>query len=84
MAIRLRWLGPDHPDTATSLLYAGEGAQRMCDDPAAHRYYEQALAIRSRVFGPESPQAAELYTHLSFLLGVLVSLTRRCLTPNAP
>ncbi len=45
LAIYEKALGPDHPDTATSLNNLGGLLQAMGDLAAARPYYERALAI---------------------------------------
>jgi tetratricopeptide (TPR) repeat protein len=60
-------LGPDHPDTATSLnnlayLYQQQG--RYSD---AEPLLRQALSIREHVFGPEHPDTANSLWWLAVL-----------------
>ncbi|MBP1468983.1 tetratricopeptide repeat protein, partial [Candidatus Chloroploca sp. M-50] len=65
LAIRERVLGPEHPDTATSLnnLAGLYGAQGNYD--AARPLYERALDIRERVLGPEHPATARSLNDLA-------------------
>jgi tetratricopeptide (TPR) repeat protein len=69
LAIRERVLGPDHPDTATSLnnlawlLY-----QAQSDLAIARPLYERAVAIRERVLGPDHPDTAQALNDLGVLL----------------
>src|SRR5450755_2576671 len=58
LAIREKVLGPEHPDTATSLnnlawLYREQGQHEQ-----AEPLYQRALAIREKVLGPEHPDTA--------------------------
>ncbi|MBP1468882.1 tetratricopeptide repeat protein, partial [Candidatus Chloroploca sp. M-50] len=67
LAIRERVLGPEHPDTATSLdslavLYHAQGQY-----DAARPLLERALAIRERVLGPEHPDTATSLDSLAVL-----------------
>jgi tetratricopeptide (TPR) repeat protein len=69
LAIREKVLGPEHPDTATSLnnlaflLIAAQG-----DLTQAKPLYERALAIREKVLGPEHPDTAASLNNLATLL----------------
>jgi non-specific serine/threonine protein kinase/serine/threonine-protein kinase len=56
LEIRRRALGPEHPDTLSSMYgqataYDGQGKSAQ-----AEALYSQALAIRRRVLGPEHPE----------------------------
>ncbi|HEY1016908.1 MAG TPA: tetratricopeptide repeat-containing protein [Herpetosiphonaceae bacterium] len=67
LAINERVLGPDHPNTATSLnnlaaLYVATGAYG-----AAQPLYERALAIQERVLGPDHPDTASSLNNLASL-----------------
>jgi tetratricopeptide (TPR) repeat protein len=60
-------LGPEHPDTATSLnnlagLYLEQGRYEE-----AEPLYERALEIRERVLGPEHPDTAMILNNLAEL-----------------
>jgi Flp pilus assembly protein TadD len=48
-------LGPDHPDTATSLNNLGYLLQDMGDLVGARPYYERALLISEAKLGKEHP-----------------------------
>src|SRR5207253_484236 len=68
LAIREKTLGPEHPDTATSLhnlalLLKGQG-----DLVGARALYDRALAIREKVLGPEHPDTAMSLNSLAILL----------------
>jgi serine/threonine protein kinase/tetratricopeptide (TPR) repeat protein/DNA-binding CsgD family transcriptional regulator len=67
LAIRETTLGPEHPDTATTLdslaltyHYQGKYSQ-------AEPLYEQALAIREQSLGPEHPDIATTLYNLTWL-----------------
>jgi tetratricopeptide (TPR) repeat protein len=55
LAIREKALGPEHPDTATSLNNLAWLLQDQGDLAAARPLYERALAIREKALGPEHP-----------------------------
>ena len=56
LAIYEQVLGPEHPDTATSLNNLGFLLQAQGDLGGARPYYERALAIRdNRCWGPSTP-----------------------------
>ena len=55
MAIEERVLGPDHPDTATSLNNLGALPQAKGELAAAQPLYERALAICEQVLGSVTP-----------------------------
>ncbi len=67
LAIRERALGPDHPDTATSLNNLGALLNSMGDLAGARPYYERALAIRERALGPDHPDTARSLNNLAIL-----------------
>lgn len=67
LAIREQVLGPEHPETASSLndlaiLYHHHGQYEQ-----AERLYQRALAIREQVLGPEHPETAESLNNLATL-----------------
>ena len=60
-------LGPEHPDTATTLnnlagLYQAQGAYAQ-----AEPLYKRALAIREKVLGPDHPDTATSLNNLAVL-----------------
>jgi tetratricopeptide (TPR) repeat protein len=66
LAIREKALGPEHPDTATSLdnlvlMLQGDFA-------GARPLLDRALAIREKALGPEHPDTATSLDNLAFLL----------------
>ena len=60
-------MGPEHPNTATSLnnlalLYEAQGSYAQ-----AEPLYKRALAIREKVLGPEHPDTAQSLNNLAGL-----------------
>jgi hypothetical protein len=55
LAIREKVLGPEHPDTATSLNDLASLLQAAGDLAGARPLYERARAIRGKIVGPEDP-----------------------------
>jgi tetratricopeptide (TPR) repeat protein len=55
LQIRQRVLGPEHPDTATSLNSLAALYQEMKAYAKAEPLYQEALRIRQKVLGPENP-----------------------------
>jgi len=55
LALRERVLGPDHPDTATSLNNLAINHYYQDDLPAAERLMIQALHVRTARLGPDHP-----------------------------
>jgi tetratricopeptide (TPR) repeat protein len=74
LAIREKALGPEHPDTATSLNNLALLLLAQGDLAAARPLYERALAIREKVLGPDHPYTA---TGLNNLAGLLQAILRR-------
>ena len=68
LAIREAVLGPEHPDTATSLNNLGYLLQAQGDLAGAKPYFERALAICEAVLGPEHPDTATSLNNLGALL----------------
>ena len=69
VAIREQVLGPDHPDTATSLNHLAVLLWEQGEPAAARALNERALAIRERVQGPDHPNTAFALNYLGVLLG---------------
>jgi tetratricopeptide (TPR) repeat protein len=69
LAIRERFLGPEHPITASSLNALGVLLDNQ-GDPVARPLLERALAIRDKALGPEHPDVAESLYNLGVLLQV--------------
>ena len=68
LAIREKVLGPEHPDTATSLNNLAFLLQDQGDLAGARPLSERALAIREKVLGPEHPDTATSLNNLASLL----------------
>jgi Tfp pilus assembly protein PilF len=60
-------LGPDHPDTATSLNNLGALLKAMGDLAGARPYYERALAIAEKALGSEHPHTELFRKNLRLL-----------------
>ncbi len=69
-----RLLGPDHPNTASSLNNQGLLLQAMGDLVAARPHLERALAIRENVLGSDHPDTARSLNNLGFLLNAVGDL----------
>jgi tetratricopeptide (TPR) repeat protein len=68
LAIREKALGPEHPDTATSLNNFARLLKEQGDLAAARPLVERALAIREKALGPEHPDTATSLNDLALLL----------------
>jgi tetratricopeptide (TPR) repeat protein len=68
LAIREKVLGPEHPDTATSLNNLAVLVQAQGDLVGARPLLERALAIREKVLGPEHPDTATSLSDLAVLV----------------
>jgi Flp pilus assembly protein TadD len=68
LAIREKVLGPENPDTATSLNNLAFLLHAQGDLSAARPLCERTLAIREKVLGPEHPDTAMALNNLAFLL----------------
>jgi CHAT domain-containing protein/TolA-binding protein len=68
LAIREKVLGPEHPDTATSLNNLAEVLLRKRDYDAAEPLFRRALAIREKVLGADRTETAVSMNDLGFLL----------------
>ena len=68
LAIREQVLGPEHPDTATSLNNLAFLLKDQGDRAAARPLHERALAIREKALGPEHPDTATSLNNLARLL----------------
>jgi tetratricopeptide (TPR) repeat protein len=67
LAIRENVLGPDHPDTATSLNHLAYLLQAQGDLAGAQPRFERALAIREKLLGPDHPDTAQSLDYLALL-----------------
>jgi tetratricopeptide (TPR) repeat protein len=61
-------LGPEPPNTATSLNNLGSLLQAQGDSAGARSYYERALAIAEAVLGLQHPYTATSLNNLGLLL----------------
>ena len=68
LAIREKALGPEHPDTATSLNNLARVLQAQGDLAGARPLFERALAIREKALGPEHPDTSRSLNNLARLL----------------
>jgi Tfp pilus assembly protein PilF len=68
LAIREKALGPEHPDTTTSLNNLAVLLQDQGDPARARPLYERTLAIRERALGPEHPDTGMTLNNLAHLL----------------
>jgi tetratricopeptide (TPR) repeat protein len=68
LAIREKALGPEHPDTATSLESLAFLLHIQWDLAGARPLIERALAIREKALGPEHPDTARSLSDLFFVL----------------
>ena len=60
-------LGPEHPDTATSLNNLASLHMAMGNHAKALPLYERALAIREALLGPDHPDTATSLDNLAIL-----------------
>jgi tetratricopeptide (TPR) repeat protein len=68
LAIREKALGPEHPDTATTLHNLALLLRAQGDIAGARPLCERALAICEKALGPEHPYAAANLNNLALLL----------------
>jgi hypothetical protein len=68
LEIRERALGPEHPDTVSTLANLGWVLWLGVSEPAARPLFERALQIRERVLGPDHPDTASSLHCLGSLL----------------
>jgi len=68
LAIWERALGPDHPETATSLNNLADLLRSKGDYAGAEPLYRRALAIVEKALGPDHPSTATLLNNLAELL----------------
>ena len=71
LAINEKVLGPDHPETATSLNNLASLLNTLGEYDAARPLYERALAIYEKVLGPDHPSTATSLGNLAGLLDTL-------------
>jgi tetratricopeptide (TPR) repeat protein len=68
LAISEARLGPDHPDTATSLSNLANVLRDQGDPAGARRLYERAVAISEARLGPDHPTTAQSLNNLASVL----------------
>jgi tetratricopeptide (TPR) repeat protein len=68
LTIREKVLGPEHPDTATSLNNLALVLQHQGDRTGVRPLYERALTIWEKACGPEHPDTATALNNLACLL----------------
>jgi len=67
LAIRERVLGPEHPDTATTLNNLGGLLYLQGDRSGARSLLERALASRLKILGPDHPHTKATLDSLRIL-----------------
>jgi tetratricopeptide (TPR) repeat protein len=67
LQIARKALGPDHPETATSLNNLAELYREMRAYEKAEPLYQQALQIVRKALGPEHPETAAILENLGLL-----------------
>jgi tetratricopeptide (TPR) repeat protein len=70
LTIRQKVLGPEHPDTATSLTSVAALYRTQRKTAEADKCYRQALSIRRSTLGPEHPNTAAVLNELGLLYHV--------------
>ncbi len=68
LALDEKMLGPNHPDTATSLNNLGFALRVQGDFAGALSHYERALEIRTKALGLDHPETARSLNNLGYLL----------------
>jgi serine/threonine-protein kinase len=68
LAIRIKALGPEHPDAASSLTNVANTFVMMGKYPEAQEKYERALAIRIKALGPDHPIVCNSLNNLGVVL----------------
>lgn len=64
LALREQALGPDHPETASSLINLGRILHHQGDFAGAAAHFSRALAINEKVLGPEHSETANSLDYL--------------------
>ncbi len=81
--IRQRVLGPDHPDTVSSIQGEAMALAAAGRDAAARALYEDVLARRERLLGADHPEVAQVLNNLANALGPEESERARSLLERA-
>ncbi|KAJ5101052.1 Tetratricopeptide-like helical [Penicillium angulare] len=68
LKIREEALGPEHPDTLTSVSHLGSVLERQGKYEEAEAMYRRALEGREKVLGPEYPDTLKSVSDLGFVL----------------
>jgi len=68
LAIAQKTLGPNHPNTATSLDNLAGLLESEGDDAGAEPLYRRALTIAEKALGPDDPTTREIRDNLAALL----------------
>ena len=74
--VRKRILGPEHPDTLTSMNNVAITLRALGDLQAARKLHEQVLDVRKRILGPEHPKTSISAWNLFFALEELGEAAR--------
>ena len=72
-----RVLGPEHPDTLSSMNNLAIALRDMGQHAEAAQQHRRALAIRQRVLGPEHPDTLSSMSNLAMRLATWGSMRRR-------
>jgi tetratricopeptide (TPR) repeat protein len=67
LAIRLKQLGPDHPDVANSYNNIGEIHRAKAEYDKALEYYQKSLAIVLKQLGADHPYVATSYNNIGLV-----------------
>ena len=68
LEVRKRKLGPEHLDVARTLNFLGSVHENLKQYPEAEKLYREALAMREKLAGADSPLVAESCTALGWML----------------
>jgi Flp pilus assembly protein TadD len=68
LAARARQLGPEHPDTLTSMSLLGSALYQIGRLGEAEQLHRQVLRSRAHVLGPDHPETAISRHHLALAL----------------
>ena len=67
LAIRLKVLGPDHPDVAGSYMGIGNVHDAKGEYDQALEFYQKSLAIQIKTLGPDHPYVAASYNNIGWI-----------------